>query len=104
MATYEAAFSVGPKTLDSTTIDTVTLTLTDWARYVDVHSLDGTTDLTVTVARGTAPADPVPGNDDQIVIPSGRSYTIDTAAYDGDGDTIIKVLGDANRYLIQYAG
>lgn len=101
MATHTAVFSVGPKTLTSTTIDTVTLTGSDFDQ-IDVTNLTGSENLTVTAKDGSAPADPVAGANDNYVVPQGRTRRIRPTGFSGSSSSVVvKVLGDGNVYLVE---
>lgn len=96
MASFSAAFSVGPKTLTGTTVDAITLT--SLGRYVDIHNISGTSPLYVTLGV-SAPADPVAGANDVLVVPAGRTRTINM--WYPPTAVIIKVLGSGNEYLVE---
>jgi hypothetical protein len=102
MASHSAVFSVGPKTLSSTTIDTVTLS-GDF-QYVDVHNVTGSANLSVTVKDGSAPDDPVAGANDTWVVPEGRSRRIKPTGFSGSSSSVVvKVLGNGNVYIVEGA-
>lgn len=98
MASYSAAFLVGPKTLSGTGIDTITLT--NDLTHVDVQNLTGDTTLTVTANRGTAPSNPVAGAADNYFIPAGMFRTIKLSGSTG-ADAVVKILGNGNSYAVE---
>jgi hypothetical protein len=101
MASHTAVFSIGPKTLSTTTVDTCTLTGSDFDQ-VDVTNITGSANLTVTAKDGSAPDDPVAGANDNYCIPTGRTRRIRPTGFSGASSAaVIKVLGNGNVYLVE---
>jgi hypothetical protein len=101
MASHSAVFSIGPKTLSTTTVDTCTLTGSDFD-LIDVTNVTGSANLTVTVKDGSAPDDPVAGANDNYVVPTGRTRRIKPTGFSGSSSSVVvKVLGNGNVYLVE---
>ncbi len=105
MANYSAVLSVGPKSVSG--VDQVTLT--GEHRFIDIHNLDNDGSLTVTAARGSAPANPVAGANDNLLVPAGCSRTIEVPGSTSESggsanDVIVKVAGTNVPYLIEGIG
>lgn len=96
MATPTAVWSTGEVTLTGTTVDTVTLS-GNGLQFM-IRNVAGATKLVVTTAGdgGTA-ATPVDGPD-VIIVPAGREYI---ATIHSSTGVQLKVLGNANTYLIE---
>lgn len=84
-------------TLSTTTVDTITFKRKGNGRSLLVTNLSGATTLGVTLDGGT----PVSEGNDCYAVPAGTTLEIQNPQDTGSTGPIVKVIGNANKYILQ---
>ena len=99
MATYSVA-RAKTATLSGTTVDTVTLT--GGHDKVEVKNFDTTNNLPFVHASGSTPTSPTAEVDDSVVLGPGEWTEVRANA--SLGNTVVKLIGNGNKYQVRGVG